>query len=144
MIDLSARRPTRFISSPCPAIPMTRLPKMIGTTTDLIILRKTVESGLRLVPRSGFSHPIRAPMTMKTRIHLVSEIPRRDRHNHFIGWPGCPLWLRYRSGRSCPAVLLPDQALQLTPGQEIADDIGTHRCSSGLPFAELRERSRRT
>ena len=50
---------------------------MIGTTIDLIIRRKMVESGLRLVARSGASHPTSAPITMKMRIHLVPEIPRR-------------------------------------------------------------------
>jgi hypothetical protein len=58
-------------------MPITRLPKMIGTTIDLIIRRKMVESGLRLAASSGLSQPTSAPITMKIRIHLVTEILRR-------------------------------------------------------------------
>ena len=50
---------------------------MIGTTIDLIIRRKIVERGLRLAARSGLSQPTRAPITMKMRIHLVTEMLRR-------------------------------------------------------------------
>ena len=78
------------MSSPWPAMPMTSVPKMIGTMIDLIIRRKMVESGLRLYARLGFSQPIRTPTTMEMRIHRVSDMPRSDLHSHFIGWPACP------------------------------------------------------
>ena len=77
MSDLRASRPTRFMSSPWPAMPMTRVAKMSGAMSDLIIRRKIVESGLRLVASSGASHPTSAPITMEIRIHLVTEMLRR-------------------------------------------------------------------
>ena len=40
-------------SSPWPAMPTTSVPKMIGTTTDLIIRRNMVESGLSVAANSG-------------------------------------------------------------------------------------------
>ncbi len=46
-MDRSASRPMRLRSSPCPAIPTIKVPKMSGTTIDLINLRKMLESGLR-------------------------------------------------------------------------------------------------
>jgi hypothetical protein len=58
-------------------MPITRLPKMIGTTIDLIMRRKMVESGLRLAAKPGANQPTSAPITMKMRIHLVTEMLRR-------------------------------------------------------------------
>jgi hypothetical protein len=46
MIDRSASRPTRFMSSPCPAMPTTSVLKISGTISSLIIRRNTVLSGL--------------------------------------------------------------------------------------------------
>src|SRR5690349_24163044 len=47
---------SRFMSSPCPAMPTTRVPKSSGTIKDLIIRRKTLESTLRSVA----AHPPRS------------------------------------------------------------------------------------
>jgi hypothetical protein len=46
---------------------------------DLIILRKIVDAGLRLTPKSGNSHPIKTPTTMEIIIHEVSEMRLRFR-----------------------------------------------------------------
>ena len=83
--DLSARRPMRLRSSPWPAMPITRVPKMSGTTIDLIIRRKSVESGLRtgVRSRSGVTlsiQPTTMPMPMPTKIQCVSVSLRRARH----------------------------------------------------------------
>src|SRR5262245_8342955 len=79
-MDLSASRPTRFMSSPCPAIPMTRVEKMMGTMMDLIMRRKVVESGRSSCATSGNRQPISTPTAMPIRIHLVNEI--RLSHAH--------------------------------------------------------------
>lgn len=83
--DFSARRPMRFRSSPWPAMPITRVPKMSGTTIDLIIRRKVVESGLRngVKSRSGVmesTQPTTMPTPMPTKIQCVSESLRSARH----------------------------------------------------------------
>jgi len=69
--DLIASRPMRLRSSPCPAIPMTRVPKMIGTTTDLIIRRNMVESGLSWTATDGASQPSRIPAPIPRKIQWV-------------------------------------------------------------------------
>ena len=91
MIERSASRPTRFMSSPWPAMPTTSDPKISGTTIDLIIRRKIVASGLTasatltLVQTVLSRYPIRTPTTIEITIHQVSEMERRKRH---IGRPG--------------------------------------------------------
>src|SRR6476619_2259156 len=65
------------MSSPCPAMPMTRVAKMSGVISDLIIRRKMVESGLSCCEDSGNAHPTSTPMTIATMIHCVSERLRR-------------------------------------------------------------------
>src|SRR6266480_4796274 len=90
MIDLRASRPTRFMSSPCPAIPTTSVPNMIGTMIDLIILRKTVDSGLRLSANVGNTQPMITPITIAIIIHDVSDTRLRFRNTVIIdfgdGW----------------------------------------------------------
>src|SRR5215218_2768915 len=87
MIERSASLPTRFMSSPCPAIPTTRVLKISGTISDLIIRRNTFDSTLRSVPAkcqpgpvplalSGKAQPISRPTTIEIRIHCVSEMRR--------------------------------------------------------------------
>src|SRR6202008_1061081 len=76
MIDFKARRPTRFMSSPCPAIPTTSVPKMSGAMIDLIIRRNTVDSGFSFTARSGANTPIRTPTIIEIRIHDVREMRR--------------------------------------------------------------------
>src|SRR5688572_24470555 len=76
MIDLSANLPTRFMSSPCPAMPMTSVPKISGAMMDLIMRRKICESGRKDCAASGNIQPINVPIAMDIRIHLVSEMPR--------------------------------------------------------------------
>src|ERR1051326_1317560 len=79
-MDLRARRPTRFRSSPCPAIPTIKLPRMSSTTISLIIRRKMLDSGFSAAPTSALSHtswsshPTTAPATVAMMIHWLSEI----------------------------------------------------------------------
>src|SRR6266566_1517393 len=80
MMDLSANRPTRFMSSPCPAIPTTRVPKISGTMMDLIIRRKTVDTGLSVVANSGAYTPISTPTTIEIMIHDVSVMRLKFRN----------------------------------------------------------------
>src|SRR6266516_501027 len=84
MIDFSASLPTRFMSSPCPAIPTTSVPNMIGTMIDLINLRKTVESGLRLSANAGNIQPIITPITIAIIIHDVSVTRLKFRNTMFM------------------------------------------------------------
>ena len=77
MSDFSASRPTRFMSSPWPAMPTTRVAKMSGAISDLIIRRKMVESGLSSWENSGNAQPTSVPRTIAIRIHCVSETLRR-------------------------------------------------------------------
>ena len=77
MSDLSASRPTRFMSSPWPAMPTTSVAKMSGAISDLIIRRKMVESGLSSCDASGNAHPTSVPRTIEIRIHCVSETSSR-------------------------------------------------------------------
>src|SRR3954471_13036008 len=79
MIDLSARRPTRFMSSPCPAMPTTSVAKISGAMIDLIIRRNTLEIGLSVTANSGAHVPISTPTTIEIIIHDVSEMRRRPR-----------------------------------------------------------------
>jgi hypothetical protein len=44
---------------------------------DLIILRKTVDSGLRLTANAGNAQPMITPITIAMIIHDVREIRRR-------------------------------------------------------------------
>ena len=46
---------------------------MIGTTTDLIIRRNIVESGLSQAAKSGAKQPSRMPAPIPMKIHQVSE-----------------------------------------------------------------------
>ena len=50
MIERSASFPTRFMSSPWPAMPMTSVLKISGTISDLIIRRKMFDRTRRSVP----------------------------------------------------------------------------------------------
>ncbi len=75
--DFPASRPIRLRSSPWPAMPTTRVPKMIGTTMDLIIRRKIVESGLSSAANPGRSHPTRIPAPMPMKIQWVRVKRRR-------------------------------------------------------------------
>ena len=77
MSDLSASRPTRFMSSPWPAMPTTSVAKMSGAISDLIIRRKMVESGLSCWDASGNAQPTSMPTTIEIRIHCVSDRLRR-------------------------------------------------------------------
>jgi hypothetical protein len=52
---------------------------MIGTMIDLIILRKIVDSGLRLTAKDGNAHPTITPTTIAIIIHDVSEMRLRFR-----------------------------------------------------------------
>src|SRR6266540_2863339 len=79
MMDLSASRPTLFMSSPWPAMPTTSVPKMIGTMIDLIIRRKTVDSGFSVTAKSGNAQPTSTPIAIAIRIHCVREKRRRMR-----------------------------------------------------------------
>ena len=67
------------MSSPCPAIPTTSVPKMRGTMIDLIIRRNTVDSGLRLTANDGNAQPTITPTTIAIIIHEVSEMRLRFR-----------------------------------------------------------------
>src|SRR5438093_921380 len=88
MIERSARRPTRFMSAPCPAIPTTSVAKSRGTISDLIIRRNTADSMLRSDAAqpwwvwralSGNAAPRNIPTTMDTRIHCVRVMrPKKD------------------------------------------------------------------
>ena len=79
MIDRNARRPTFFMSSPCPAMPTTSVENSSGTINDLIMRRKMFANGLRCGAKSGASHPIRMPITIAIRIHCVNPMPRNPR-----------------------------------------------------------------
>src|SRR3954466_11697003 len=48
-MDRKASLPTRFMSSPWPAMPTTSVPKSSGTMSDLIIRRKIVDRTCRSV-----------------------------------------------------------------------------------------------
>jgi hypothetical protein len=52
---------------------------MIGTMIDLIILRKIVDSGLRLTANVGKAQPTITPATIAIIIHVVSEMRLRFR-----------------------------------------------------------------
>src|SRR6266513_1836173 len=82
MLERNATLPTRFMSSPWPAMPTTSVPNNSGTISDLIIRRKTFDKTLRSVAAqswcaaralSGKSQPSRMPTTIETRIHCVNE-----------------------------------------------------------------------
>ena len=79
-MDFKASRPTRFMSSPCPAMPTTSVPKMSGTMIDLIIRRNTVEIGLRETANLGKKIPTTTPTTMAAMIHCVRVRRRRKVH----------------------------------------------------------------
>jgi hypothetical protein len=53
MIDRSASRPTFFMSSPWPAMPITSVLKSSGTISDLIIRRKMLLSGWSWTAAAG-------------------------------------------------------------------------------------------
>ena len=76
MIDLKASRPTRFMSSPWPAMPTTSVAKISGAMIDLIIRRKICENGRNDWDRSGRKYPISVPITIEIRIHFVRLMPR--------------------------------------------------------------------
>ncbi len=65
------------MSSPCPAIPTTSVPKMSGTMIDLIIRRNTVDTGFSVMAKAGANVPMSTPTTIEIRIHDVSGIRRR-------------------------------------------------------------------
>src|SRR6478609_1880321 len=83
MMLRSASRPTCFKSSPCPAIPTTRLPNTSGTTIDLIIRRNIVASGWAIgvmrvsCQKSWSSHPRVTPTIIAMMIQPVRPIRRR-------------------------------------------------------------------
>ena len=97
LIDLTARRPMRLRSSPWPAMPTTSVPKMIGTTTDLIIRRKTVESGLSVDADVG-----RQPSEQDARAHPDEDPPGErevaEQRGASAGRPARRPWLRSRRG----------------------------------------------
>src|SRR6478736_4018496 len=68
MMLRSASRPTCFKSSPCPAIPTTRLPNTSGTTIDL--MRVSCQ-------KSWSSHPRVTPTIIAMMIQPVRPIRRR-------------------------------------------------------------------
>src|SRR5690349_3926838 len=77
-IERNASRPTFFMSSPCPAIPTTSVENSSGAINDLIMLRKIVESGLRVTAMLGASQPSSTPRIIERMIHCVSEIRRTE------------------------------------------------------------------
>ena len=86
-IERSASFPTRFMSSPCPAIPTTSVEKMSGTINSLIMRRKIVDSTLSDAAwkigagwpgtASGKASPMRTPKTIEMKIQCVSERRRK-------------------------------------------------------------------
>src|SRR5215510_16240579 len=68
------------MSSPCPAMPTTSVPKMSGTMIDLIMRRNTVEIGRIDTAKPGARIPSATPVTMATTIHCVSVRRRRKVH----------------------------------------------------------------
>src|SRR5665213_1010913 len=82
MIDRNASLPTRFMSSPCPAMPTTSVEKISGTMSSLIIRRKIVDrilsdaaSKIGLgAPGTAFGNaiPTSTPTTIEMKIQCVS------------------------------------------------------------------------
>src|SRR5207344_2471609 len=68
----------------CPAIPTTRVAKIRGAISDLIIRRKMVESGLSCCELSGNAQPTSVPITMAMMIHCVSDRLRRKVNMEFV------------------------------------------------------------
>ena len=83
MIERSASLPTRFMSSPCPAMPTTSVEKISGTISDLIMRRKIVDSTLSddgLEHRRGLSrHGVRKRHADDDAEHHRDEDPVRQR-----------------------------------------------------------------
>src|SRR6267143_669245 len=80
MMDFRASRPTRFMSSPCPAMPTTRVPKINGTMIDLMTRMNAVEIGSSETANAGNITPIATPANMATTIHCVRVRRRRKFH----------------------------------------------------------------
>ncbi len=76
MMERSASLPTFFMSSPCPAMPTTRVLKSSGTINDLIMRRKMLANGLRFGAKSGASQPMRIPTIIEMMIQPVKPMPR--------------------------------------------------------------------
>src|SRR5581483_6887509 len=94
MIDRRARRPTRFMSSPWPAIPTTSVANSSGTINDLIIRKNTDDRTFKSVAAqppcasradSGNAHPRAIPTTIEMMIHCESVMRRRN--DLGLGWP---------------------------------------------------------
>src|SRR5665647_3211917 len=87
MIERSASFPTRFMSSPCPAMPTTSVEKISGTISSLIIRRKIVDSTLSDAAwntgvgcpgtASGNATPTMTPTTIEMKIQCVSVRRRK-------------------------------------------------------------------
>src|SRR6266704_121022 len=79
-MDFSASRPTRFMSSPCPAIPTTSVPKINGTMIDLMMRMNALEIGSSDRANAGKNTPSATPTNMATTIHCVRLRRRRKVH----------------------------------------------------------------
>ena len=68
------------MSSPCPAIPTTSVPKINGTMIDLMIRMNAVEIGSSETANAGTMAPIATPANMAATIHCVRVRRRRKVH----------------------------------------------------------------
>ncbi len=83
-MERNASLPTRFMSSPCPAMPTTSVENSSGTINDLIMRRNTVDRSWRSVASnplcaglSGKKCPASTPRIMEITIHCVCVMRRR-------------------------------------------------------------------